>query len=122
MRSFYVRALPARADLTRASTGPGAVHVGLYVAGLNGGAIPSSNCIVAVTDVFDALAADRPYKGMFRRAGPRPPAESVGAHFDPQVMAACPSRWGEVAVLLGLGRAGRRLPEAPSEGSLFITG
>src|SRR5690606_19804832 len=62
---------------------------GGYPHGLRGQEIPLSARIVAVADVFDALAHDRPY----RRAVP--PArvremilEGSGAHFDPDVVAA----------------------------------
>jgi putative two-component system response regulator len=58
-----------------------------YPRGLAGAAIPLSARIVAVVDVYDALAHDRPY----RHAWTRPRIEELigreaGAHFDPAVV------------------------------------
>ncbi len=59
-----------------------------YPQGIEGDAIPVAGRIVAVTDVYDALTSDRPY-----RAAPLPVDEAVlvmvagrGIHFDPQLL------------------------------------
>ncbi|MFQ3584395.1 MAG: HD domain-containing phosphohydrolase [Cyanobacteriota bacterium] len=60
-----------------------------YPRGLKGEQIPLEGRIVALADVFDALASRRPYKeawdltDIFRLV-----QESTGTHFDPQVVAA----------------------------------
>ncbi|MFQ3613626.1 MAG: HD domain-containing phosphohydrolase [Cyanobacteriota bacterium] len=60
-----------------------------YPRGLKGEQIPLEGRIVALADVFDALASRRPYKeawdltDIFRLV-----EESTGTHFDPQVVAA----------------------------------
>ncbi len=60
-----------------------------YLQGLSGHDIPATARVVAVADVFDALAHERPYKP----AMPIPEAVEIiasgsGAHFDPEVAAA----------------------------------
>jgi len=60
-----------------------------YPRGLEGEAIPLSARIVALADVVDALASDRPYRG--RWPDPQILAEveeQSGRHFDPRVVAA----------------------------------
>lgn len=58
-----------------------------YPAGLSGNDIPEAARIVAVSDVFDALTSERPYKKAF----PVPKAigilrEERGSHFDPHIV------------------------------------
>ena len=70
---------------------------GGYPQGLAGEDIPLGGRIVAVADVFDALASDRPYK----RAWPLDKArecliENAGAQFDPACVDAFLSAWPEV--------------------------
>ena len=69
-----------------------------YPHGLAGMAIPLFGRIVAVADVFDALVSDRPYK----RAWPVDKAldflrQGVGAHFDPDCVAAFLAREHEAS-------------------------
>ena len=57
-----------------------------YAAGLAGEAIPSSGRVVAIADVFDALASARPYKAPW----PADQAmdhivQQAGKHFDPEL-------------------------------------
>ncbi len=60
-----------------------------YPAGLRGDAIPLTGRIVAVTDVFDALSSDRPYRSAWPRERVREEiTRGVGTHFDPQVATA----------------------------------
>ncbi len=57
-----------------------------YPAGLRGEAIPLSARIVAVADVYDALAHDRPYRRALPRAAVvRVIRDATGLHFDPGV-------------------------------------
>jgi putative two-component system response regulator len=60
-----------------------------YPAGLRGDAIPLTGRIVAVTDVFDALSSDRPYRPAWPIEQVREEiTRGVGTHFDPQVATA----------------------------------
>lgn len=60
-----------------------------YPAGLRGDAIPLSGRLVAVADVFDALAHDRPYKRAWPLAAAAAEISLLGGRqFDPAVVAA----------------------------------
>ncbi len=60
-----------------------------YPRGLKGEEIPLEGRIVALADVFDALASRRPYKAAWNLEDVfRLVEESTGTHFDPQVVAA----------------------------------
>ncbi|HUW38731.1 MAG TPA: HD domain-containing phosphohydrolase [Rhodocyclaceae bacterium] len=71
-----------------------------YPRGLAGEAIPMAGRIVAVADVFDALASERPYKKAW------PIARAVdcleqgrGSHFDPRCVDAFTQDWGAVLAI-----------------------
>ena len=71
-----------------------------YPRGLSGPEIPIGGRIVAVADVFDALASDRPYK----RAWPIEKArdclkENAGTQFDPACVDAFLAVWPEVVLI-----------------------
>ena len=71
-----------------------------YPNGLAGEAIPLTGRIVAVADVFDALASPRPYK----RPWPVEDAahflrENAGSHFDPRCVDAFFAAWDEVEAI-----------------------
>lgn len=58
-----------------------------YPRGLRGEEIPEEGRIAAVSDVFDALTRDRPYrKAMSMAAATEVMAEGRGSHFDPRVL------------------------------------
>jgi len=60
-----------------------------YPQGLRGEAIPLSARIVAVADVFDALAHDRPYRPALSQERALEHIErGKGTHFEPAVVAA----------------------------------
>jgi putative two-component system response regulator len=58
-----------------------------YPRGLSGEGIPEAGRIAAVSDVFDALTRDRPYReAMSMGAAAAIMAEGRGSHFDPRVL------------------------------------
>lgn len=58
-----------------------------YPRGLKGEDIPLSGRIVAVTDVYDAITSDRPYrKSLSPDEASRIMAEGRGSHFDPELV------------------------------------
>ncbi len=75
-----------------------------YPDGLSGEAIPLAARIISVADVFDALAAERPYKaGMEVQKVRNILAEGRGSHFDPKLVDAF------------LEIIARRYPDLPAE-------
>jgi putative two-component system response regulator len=70
-----------------------------YPRGLSGEEIPQEGRIAAVSDVFDALTRDRPYrKAMPMAEAAAIMAEGRGSHFDPQVLDAFMSEIPAAAV------------------------
>ena len=68
-----------------------------YPAGLKGEEIPIEARVVAISDVFDALCSERPYKPAW------PPERAYaeilacsGTHFDPACVAAFQAKWPEI--------------------------
>ena len=58
-----------------------------YPRGLRGGVIPQAARIVAITDVFDALTSERPYKKPWSVADAvRFMSDNAGTHFDPELL------------------------------------
>ncbi len=67
-----------------------------YPAGLSGAAIPLAARIVAVADVFDALASERPYKQAYSPHEARKIIENEsGRQFDPAVVEAFKRRFAD---------------------------
>src|SRR5262245_51898308 len=68
-----------------------------YPAGLSSDAIPLEGRIVAVSDVFDALVSERPYKqALTEDQALSSLREGVGLHFNPVVFGACEASLPEV--------------------------
>ncbi|HOX64748.1 MAG TPA: HD domain-containing phosphohydrolase [Thermotogota bacterium] len=71
-----------------------------YPAGMKGDEIPLAGRILAVSDVFDALMSERPYKKAFSfEKSIEILSEGKGAHFDPRIVDAFFKRKEEVKVL-----------------------
>jgi putative two-component system response regulator len=83
-----------------------------YPQGLKGQDIPLSGRIVAVADVFDALASVRPYKDAWPEEKARAHiAERAGSHFCPQCVDAFLAAWADVLEI------SRRFADTPDASS-----
>lgn len=71
---------------------------------LSGTDIPVEARIVALSDVFDALCSERPYKRAWPVAEARREIVSLsGSHFDPSCVAAFERKWPEIEALYSAG-------------------